>query len=124
MENSVSHTITFDAAQRRITVVVTPPVKQKEMLECLEAIRSRPEFQVNYGIVVNLLEAGLNGYPSVADAAEFNEALKTLFPGQKVALLSLHPRRTHSAYMSVRAFPEAPLHPFEQSGDADDVLES
>ncbi len=97
----MSHRITFDAVQRRITVVVTPPVKQTEVLDCLRKIRSHPEFRADHAIVVNLLEAGPNGYPSVSDAAEFNEAIKRLFPGQKVALLSLHPRTTHSGFVSV-----------------------
>jgi archaellum biogenesis ATPase FlaH len=97
----VSHRITFDALQRRITIVATPPAKQKEALDCLHKIRAHPEFRADYAIVVNLLEAGLHGYPSVADAAEFNEAIKRLFPGQKVALLSLHPRTMHSGFMAV-----------------------
>ena len=119
----MSHKITFDPAQKRITVVVTPPVKQNEVLDCLRKIRSDPDFPANYGIVVNLLETGPNGYPSVSDVAGFDKTLKTLFPGQKVAVLSLHPRTMRSGFIAVTASPEAVFQTRGELGD-DDMLES
>lgn len=93
-------TITFDAVQKRITIVVSPPVQQQDALNRLREIRTHPEFRADYGIVCNLLEPDHDGRQSVPNAVDFSGAVRALFPGQKVAVLSAHALTTHRGFMA------------------------
>lgn len=94
------HTITFDAVQKRIMIVVTPPMEREDALERLREVRRHPEFRADYGIVCNFLEPDHDGRQSIPDTNEFGGAVKALFPGQKVAVLSPHALTTHRGLMA------------------------
>ncbi len=81
----MSHTITFDAANKRVTAVVTRPVREEELISCFQEIRSNREFQTEQGILIDLSEAALP--PTTSEANRLGKVAKTLFPEQRIAIV-------------------------------------
>jgi len=79
------YSMTFAAAQKRVVVNVTRPVSEQEAMTCLQQLRSHPEFQTDYGILVDLVQVDLP--PSGEEAVRLARAMKQLFPGQKIAIV-------------------------------------
>lgn len=79
------HTITFDAARKRVAIVVTRPVSEKQALSCFRELRTHPEFRTDYGILINLLAADLP--PTNEEAVRLGGVVKAFFPGQRIALV-------------------------------------
>ena len=82
------HSIAFDAAHKRITIVVTAPVSEQDALDCLREVRTDPEFAPAYGILINLLSA--DRPPTVSEGFNIAKVLNAFFPAQKIAFVR-HP---------------------------------
>lgn len=79
------YTIEFDAAHKRIAILVAPPIREYDALECFRTVRAHPEFRAGYGILINLLAA--DRPVSLTEAEHIGGALAYHFPGHRIALL-------------------------------------
>ena len=79
------YTIEFDAARKRIAILVVPPISEYEAIKCFREIRAHAEFRADYGILINLLAA--DRALAVIEAEHIGGAMKYHFPGHKIALL-------------------------------------
>jgi hypothetical protein len=84
------YTIEFDAARKRIAILVAPPISEYDAIKCFGEIRTHPEFRADYGILINLMAADRT--LDVTEAEHIGGAMKYSFPGHRIALL----RRTSS----------------------------
>ena len=118
----MSHTFTFDAARKRITVFVPPPVSKFDALVGLREVRIHPELRTDYGILVDV--QAIDRPPSAAGAIELGNIMKVFFPGQKIAFVSPNPVTTEWAFLLVTASPKVQLSYFEESSEAEAWLAS
>ena len=79
------HTIEFDAAHKRIAILVAPPISEYDALKCFRELRAHPDFRADYGILINLLAVDRSLSPT--EAEHLGGAMKYLFPGHRIALL-------------------------------------
>ena len=86
------YTIAFDAAHKRIAILVAPPVSEYDAVECFRAVRAHPEFRKNYGILINLLAAVRS--LDLAEAEHLGGVMSYLFPEHKIALVRRYPTVT------------------------------
>src|ERR1017187_1568056 len=86
----MSYTIEFDAARKRIAILVAPPISEYDAITCFGEIRTHPEFRADYGILINLMAADRT--LAVTEAEHIGGAMEYSFPGRRIALL----RRTSS----------------------------
>ena len=107
------YTIAFDAAHKRIAILVAPPVSDYDAIKCFREVRAHPEFRAGYGILINLLAA--DRPLSLTEAEHLGGVLKYLFSDQKIAVLRHNPpptqdvealRATTSPRVEVRIFAE------------------
>ena len=86
------YTIEFDAAQKRIAILVAPPISEYDALKCFREARAHREFRADYGILINLLAAdrSLNR----TEAEHIGAAMRYRFPGHKIAILRRTPTPT------------------------------
>lgn len=116
------HTFTFDAARRRISIFVTPPVSRYDALVGLREVRTHPEFRTDYGILIDVRAA--DRPPSAAGAIELGNVMKVFFPGQKIAFVSPNPVTTEWAFLLVTASSKVHLSYFKESSEAEAWLAS
>jgi len=83
------YTIEFDAARKRIAILVTPPISEYDTLESFREIRAHPEFRADYGILINLLAADRS--LSFTEAEHMGGVMKYLFPKHKIAFVRSNP---------------------------------
>jgi hypothetical protein len=88
----MSYTIEFDAAHKRIAIVVAPPISEYDALTCFREVRAHPEFRTSHGILINLLAADRS--LSTTEAAHLGGAMKYLFPKHKIAFVRTNPLMT------------------------------
>ena len=81
----MSYTIEFDAAHKRIAIVVAPPISEYDALKCFREVRARAEFRTDYGILINLL--AVDRPLIIAEAAHLGGTMKYLFPKHKIAFV-------------------------------------
>lgn len=81
----MAYTIEFDAARRRISIVVGPPISEYDALECFREVRVHPEFRTGHGILINLL--AVERPLTLAEAAHLGGAMKYLFPKHRIAFV-------------------------------------
>jgi len=81
----MSYTTEFDAARKRIAILVAPPISEYEAIKCFREIRAHPEFRADYGILINLLAADRT--LAVTEAEHIGGATAYHFPGHRIALL-------------------------------------
>ncbi len=86
------YTVEFDAAHKRISIVVAPPVNEYNALTCFRKVRAHPEFRAGHGILINLLAADRS--LSATEAEHLGGTMKYLFPGHRIALLRRTPTLT------------------------------
>ena len=86
------YTIEFDAAQKRIAILVAPPISEYDALKCFREIRADPAFRTDCGLLINLLAA--DRPLSLTEAQHIGGAMGYLFPGHKIALLRRTPTST------------------------------
>jgi hypothetical protein len=86
------YTIEFNAAQKRIAILVTPPVSEYDALKCFREVRAHPEFRADFGILINLLAADRSLSPT--EAEHIGGAMAYRFPGHSIALLRRPPALT------------------------------
>jgi len=79
------HAITFDAMHKRISILITPPIRREDALACFREVRTHPEFRTEYGIIFDLTAADRT-LPH-GEVAQLGEIVKVFFPGQKVAIV-------------------------------------
>ena len=79
------HTIEFDAAHKRIAILVAPPISEYDALKCFREVRAHPEFRADHKILINLLAADRS--LSLTEAEHLGGAMKYLFPGHRIALM-------------------------------------
>jgi hypothetical protein len=94
----MSYKIEFDAARKRIAVLVAPPISEYDAIKCFREIRAHSEFRADYGILINLLAADRT--LAVTEAEHIGGAMKYHFPGHRIALL----RRTSAPTPGFDAF--------------------
>jgi len=116
------YTFTFDAARKRITIFVTPPVSKYDALVGLREVRTHPEFRTDYGILINVQAA--DHPPSASEAIELGNVMKVFFRGQKIALVSPDPVTTEWAFLHVTASSKVHLSYFNESSEAEAWLTS
>jgi len=83
------YTIEFDAAQKRVAILVAPPISEYDALKCFREIRADPAFRTDCGILINLLAADRS--LSLTEAEHIGGAMKYHFPGHRIALLRSTP---------------------------------
>jgi hypothetical protein len=88
----MSYTIEFDAARKRIAVLVAPPISEYNAIQCFREIRAHPEFRTDYGILINLLAADRT--LAVTEAEHIGGSMGYHFPGHRIALLRGTPTQT------------------------------
>ena len=88
----MSYTIEFDAAHKRIAIVVAPPISEYDALTCFREVRAHPEFRTGHGILINLLAADRS--LSTTEAAHLGGAMKYLFPKHRIAFVRTNPLMT------------------------------
>jgi len=86
------YTIEFNAARKRIAILVAPPISEYDALECFREVRAHPEFRADYGMLVNLLAA--DRLLSLAEAERIGGAMKYFFPKHKIAFVRANPGMT------------------------------
>jgi len=119
----MSYAIEFDAANKRIAVVVAPPISEYDALKCFREVRAHPEFRADHGILINLLAADRS--LSVAEAAHLGGAMKYLFPKHKIAFVRTNPAMTEGfEALRVSASPQLDVAIFAKLGDAEAWLAS
>ena len=111
------YTVAFDAARKRVTITVVPPISEHDAHAGLREARSRPEFRADYAIVIDLLAA--DQPPSATGAVQLGEILKASVPGHKVAILWPHPPTTTLAFVQITASPTVELRLFKGLGEAE-----
>jgi hypothetical protein len=90
----MSYIIEFDAARKRIAIVVAPPISEYDALKCFREVRAHPEFRTGQGILINLLAADRSLSP--AEAVHLGGTMKYLFPKHKIAFVRINPLLTES----------------------------
>jgi hypothetical protein len=119
----MSYTIEFDAAHKRIAIVVAPPISEYDALKCFREVRAHPDFRADYGILVNLLAADRS--LDVTEAEHLGGAMKYLFPGHRIALLRRTPTPTLAFdALRVAATSKTEVHIFSELGAAEAWLAS
>ena len=88
----MSYTIEFDAAHKRIAIVVAPPISEYDALKCFREVRAHPEFRTDLGILINML--AVDRPISMTEAAHIGGAMKYLFPNHKIAFVRTNPLMT------------------------------
>ncbi len=88
------YTIAFDANQKKISILVLPPISGQEGFECLRQIRSHPQFGADYAILFNMLAA--DKALTLVEATRFGEIMRAFFPKQKVAFVRHNPPVTQA----------------------------
>jgi len=122
-EEEMPHTIEFDAARKRIAILVAPPISEYDALECFREVRAHPEFRADYGILINLLAADRS--LSVTEAEHLGGTMKYLFPKHKIAFVRTNPLMTEGLEaLRVTASPGLDVGIFSKLGDAEVWLES
>ena len=116
------HSFTFDAARKRITIFVTPPVSEYDALVGLREVRTHPEFRTDYGILIDVQAA--DRPPNASGAIEIGNVMNVFFPGQKIAFVSPNPGTTEWAFLLVTASPRVHLSYFKESREAEAWLAS
>ncbi len=116
------HTFTFDAARKRITIFVTPPISEHDALVGLREVRTHPEFRTDYGILIDA--QAVDRPPSASGAINLGNVLKVFFPGQKIALVSPNPVATEWAFLQLTARSKVHLSYFKESSEAEAWLAS
>ena len=111
------HTFTFDAARKRITVFVTPPVSKYDALVGLREVRTHPEFRTDYGILIDVQAA--DRPPSASGAIELGNVMKVFFPRQKIAFVSPNLVTTEWAFLHLTANSKVHLSYFKESSEAE-----
>lgn len=112
------HTIEFDAAHKRITVVVSPPVSLQGALECFRSIRMDAQFGNDYAILVNSL--GPERPPTQEEGLALATVLGNFFPGQKIAWVRHNPPKNPGIeIMRTMANVKLELRNFSQVEDAE-----
>ena len=86
------YTIEFNAARKRIAILVAPPISEYDALECFREVRAHPQFGPDYGILINLLAA--DRLLSLAEAERLGGAMKYLFPKHRIAFVRANPLMT------------------------------
>ncbi len=83
------HSIAFDSARKRITLLVIAPVDLHEALECCREVRADPKFASDYGILLNSLAA--DRPPDEREGEAMATVLAAFFPNQKIAFVRRNP---------------------------------
>lgn len=111
------YTIEFDAAHKRIAIVVAPPISEYDALECFREVRAHPEFRTGHGILINLLAADRS--LSLTEAERLGGAMKYLFPKHKIAFVRANPLMTEGLQaLRATASPQLDVAIFAKLADA------
>jgi len=87
---------TFDPVHKRVLIAVSNPMRERDVLECLRAIPTHPEFLDNYAVILNLLDVAPSTRTGEAGITRFIETLKKHPPVPNLAILSLHNQSAYS----------------------------
>lgn len=88
----MSYTIEFDAAHKRIAIVVAPPISEYDALKCFREVRAHPDFRNDQGILINML--AVDRPLSLPEATHLGGVMKYLFPKHKIAYVRTNPLMT------------------------------
>ena len=114
----MSYTIEFDAARKRIAIVVAPPISEYDALKCFRELRAHPEFRTGHGILINLLAA--DRALSLTEAAHLGGAMKYLFPKHRIAFVRANPLMNEGLEaLRVTASPQLDVAIFAKLDDAE-----
>ena len=119
----MSYIIEFDAARKRIAIVVAPPISEYDALKCFREVRAHPDFRNDQGILINML--AVDRPLSLPEATHLGGVMKYLFPKHKIAFVRANPLMTEGLEaLRVTASPGLDVGIFSKLGDAEVWLES